>query len=420
MHYHRYVLVPLLALGAPLLGVAAQEPTLTLPAARARAQQASADVAAAREAVAVARGLERQAGAFANPVVSYGREATGDGSQSTAQDVVAADQAIEWPAIRSARRDAARARTTAADARLAYVERQVTFEVTRAYALALAAERRARLTDTVATAFAGAVTVSERRLREGDISGFAARRSRLEAARYSALRADAMLQRRTALVALAALVGDSIGADRVAPVPDAPVLAPESLLPSDSLVALALNARRDLEAAALEVEASRAEARRTSSERVPALTLTVGTKREEVAGTTLSGFVAGIALPLPLWDRRAGAVAAANAEARRKAAELTAFRRRVTREVMEAADALRAAQEQLQALGPAVQSDAAAALRSAQTAYAEGEITLLEWLDTVRAYQETEATIANLRAEVLIRVAALERAIGTPLIQEPR
>jgi cobalt-zinc-cadmium efflux system outer membrane protein len=420
MHYHRYVLLPFLAFGAPLWRVAAQEPTLTLAAARTRAQQASPDVVAAREAVAVARGLERQAGAFANPVVSYGREATGDRSQSTSQDIVAADQQVVWPGIRSARRDAARARRTAAEARLAYVERQIAFEVARAFALTLAAERRARLADTVAAAFATAAAVSERRLREGDISGFAARRIRLEAARYSALRADAVLQQRTSIIALAALLGDSIGANRVTPLAEPPAIIPVSLS-SDSLVALALNTRRDLDAAALDVEAARAEARRASSERMPPMSLTVGTKREEaLGGASASGFVAGIALPLPLWDRRAGAVDAANAETRRRAAELRAFRRRVRREVMEAADALRAAQEQLQALGPAVLSDAAAALRSAQTAYAEGEITLLEWLDTVRAYQETESTIANLRAEVLIRGAALERAVGSQLFQELR
>lgn len=419
MHCHRYLLFPLLALGAPCGVALAQEPTLTFAAARVRAQEASADVLAAREAVAVARGLERQAGAFANPVVSYGREATGDGSQSASQDILAADQQVEWPGIRSARRDAARARRTAAEARLAYVEEQVAFEVGRAFALTLAAERRARLADTVAAAFASAAAVSERRLREGDISGFAARRIRLEAARYLALRADAVLQQRTALISLAALLGDSggVGAPSLA---DAPVIGSLSLT-SDSLVALALSSRRDLGAAALDVEAARAEARRTVGERMPPVTLTVGTKREDApGGASLSGFVAGIALPLPLWDRRAGAVSASSAETRRKAAEVTGLRLRIRREVLEAADALRAAQQQLQALGPAVQSDAAAALRSAQTAYAEGEITLLEWLDTVRAYQETEATIANLRAELLVRAAALERAVGSPLFQELR
>jgi outer membrane protein, heavy metal efflux system len=419
MHYHRYVLLPFLAVAVAFGQASAQEP-ITLAIARARAQQTSADVTAAREAVAVARGLERQAAAIANPVVSYSREQTRDGSQSTSQDIIAADQQLEWPGVRSARRDAARARRTAAESRLAYVETQVAFEAARAFALALAAERRARLADTVAAAFAAAATISERRLREGDISGFAARRIRLEAARYAALRADATLQTRTARIALAATLGDSAGTSRSATLSDAPTTF-ELALRSDSLVAVALSVRGDLEVTELEVEAARAEARRTSRERVPSITLTAGSKREEIiGGGTLSGFVAGIALPLPVWDRRAGSISAADAETRRRTAELASVRRRITREVLEAAEALRAAQEQLRAIGPAVQADAAAALRSAQTAYTEGEITLLEWLDTVRAYQETEAAIANLRAELVVRAAALERAVGAPLFQELR
>ncbi len=420
MYYHRYALLSFLAVAAPRERATAQEPPITLAIARARAQQTSAEVIAAREAVSAARGLERQAGAFANPLISYGREQTGDGSQSTAQDVIAVDQQIEWPGARSARRDAARARRTAAEARLSYVESQVALEVTRAFVLALAAERRARLADTVATAFAAAATISERRLREGDISGFAARRIRLEAARYSALRADALLQQRMARIALAAVLGDSVGGSRSIPLADAPAafVLPTS---SDSLVTLALSTRGDLGATAFEVDAARAEARRTSRERIPSITLTAGTKREELpGGASLSGFVAGIAVPLPLWDRRAGAVSAADAEMRRRAADLAATRRRITREVLEATEALLAAQEQLRTIGPSVQADAAAALRSAQTAYTEGEITLLEWLDTVRAYQETEATIAYLRADLVIRAAALERAVGAPLFQELR
>jgi outer membrane protein TolC len=90
------------------------------------------------------------------------------------------------------------------------------------------------------------------------------------------------------------------------------------------------------------------------------------------------------------------------------------------REVTEAAESFRAVQDQLRTLSPSLQADAASVLRSAQVAYAEGELTLLEWLETVRAYYETETAIANLRAELIIRAATLERAVGTPFIQELR
>lgn len=415
MHYHTYVVIALALVPG---GTAAQN--ITLASARAQALRSSPEVVAAREAVVVARGLERQAGAFLNPVVSYAREQTGNDTQSASQDVIAAEQPVEWFGVRSSRRDVARARRAAAEARLGVVESEVAFEVTRAYATLIAAERRARLADTVARAFATAATVSEQRLREGDISGFAARRIRLEAARYAALRSEAMLHRNNAHAALALLLGDSVRVTDAMTVMATPAIATE-VPATDSLLALALAARGDIAAARHDRDAGLADARRVARERVTPIMLTVGSKSETLTGSgKMSGLVAGVAMPLPLWDRRSGAIGAANGEARRQDAKLVAQRRRVTGEVLEAADALRAIREQLGVLGPAAQADAAAALRAAQTAYVEGEITLLEWLDTVRAYQETEATLASLRAEVVVRAAALERAVGAALFPELR
>jgi len=84
-------------------------------------------------------------------------------------------------------------------------------------------------------------------------------------------------------------------------------------------------------------------------------------------------------------------------------------------EVEQAWSAVLAAETQLEALRPQLGSEASAALAAAEAAYAEGEITLVEWLDAVRAYQEAEASYASLRAETVIQRAALERAVGTRL-----
>lgn len=91
------------------------------------------------------------------------------------------------------------------------------------------------------------------------------------------------------------------------------------------------------------------------------------------------------------------------------------MRRRVAREVLDARDALRAAEEQRAALAPYVGEDSRVAVRAVQASYAEGEITLVEWLDAIRAYQDAESTYVTLQAEVAIRRAALSRAVGTPL-----
>lgn len=401
---------------APLPGVHAQDaPPLTLDSARAAARRASFEVHAAREAVAAARGRERQAGAWANPTIGWSREQTSGGSSTNAQDIVALEQPLDIGGARPARAEAARLRREAAEARLALAEAEIDYAATRAYALAIAAGRRAQLATRAAEVFGQAQRTSEERLAAGDVSGYAARRTRLEAARYAALRAESALESRSARLALGALVATSAGEVRSVSAVLADSLPPAAEPPpADTLRALALGRRAELRALQLEARAAAAEARLAARERVPVPVLQGGIKTEEPAGgdERLSGFVAGVSLPLPLFDRRRGAVEAAGAEARRAEAAAEGLGRRIAREVDEARDALVAVREQLALLAPHLGAEAERALRSAQVAFAEGEIGLVEWLDAVRAWQEAESSYATLRAEALVRQAALERATG--------
>ena len=399
-----------------------QTGTLTLTEARDAARRVSPDIVAAREAIAVARGLERQAGAYPNPALVYSHEQANGGGTSSSQHIAVVEQPIDFGGVRGARREAARLRRESAEVRLATAGAQLDYEVTRAYAQAVAADRRARLAAGANEAFARALGVSRERLAAGDVSRYADRRLRLEAARYAALGAEAALARRSARLVLASLIASDAGAIS----PEAAlelVLAdstavPADIAPADSLIAMALRSRSDLQALELERKAAEAEARLVRRERIPLPTLSAGIKTESISGVdeSLTGLAAGVSLPLPLWDRRQGAVAAADAETRRRDAEMAALRRRIAREVIEARDAWAAAREQIAALAPHLGTESGEALQAAQVAYTEGEISLVEWLDAVRAYQEAEASVATVRAELLVRLAALERAAAVPLI----
>jgi hypothetical protein len=50
-------------------------------------------------------------------------------------------------------------------------------------------------------------------------------------------------------------------------------------------------------------------------------------------------------------------------------------------------------------------------------AWREGELSLLEWLDGVRAWHDAFAALATIQAERLIRQAALAAAAGRPVTQ---
>ena len=156
---------------------------------------------------------------------------------------------------------------------------------------------------------------------------------------------------------------------------------------------------------------------RTRRKRVQRPSISAGYLRQRADDLSHSGFVAGIALPLPLWDRGGGAVDAAEAAARGAGAELQAARQRLAREVLATVEAVRQTDAQVSALRTSLGSEAAAALKAAETAYAEGEIALIEWLDAVRAYQEAEAAFAAVLAESFTQRAALERVLGVTLLR---
>jgi len=189
-----FVLAALAWLPRPATSQQAPRP-LTLEEARAAARRVSPDLAAARAAVDAASARARQAGAPTNPTVSYAYEETSAGGQRNSQSIAALEQPLELTGVRGARHDAARLRQEAAEADLRAAEGQVGFEVTRAYALAQAADERMALADRAATAFDRAQRVTGARLVAGDVSGYEARRIRLEGARYAALRAEAALAR---------------------------------------------------------------------------------------------------------------------------------------------------------------------------------------------------------------------------------
>lgn len=393
---------------------------LTLEDARVTARRLSPELAAARAALDAASARARQAGALTNPTLSYSYEQTSAGGQRNSQSIAALEQPLELTGVRGARHDAARLRREAAEADLRAVERQVAFDVTQAYALAQAADERMMLADRAANAFDRAQRVTGARLAAGDVSGYEARRIRLEGARYAALRAETALARRTAYVTLAVMVGAPPDSLVLPPPPPESLSAVAAVVGRDSIIALALGRRPELLAAERQAAAALADARAAGRERIPVPVASAGwkTERTTTGGARLDGFVAGVSLPLPFWDRRGGAVAAADAESRRRAAEVDIVRRRVVREAEEAFAALHAAEKEVARLGPALGPEAAAALTSAETAYSEGEISLIEWLDAVRAYYEAESIFATLRAELHVRRAALVRATGDTLLED--
>lgn len=397
--------------------VAAQQPRPTLPldSAVQRALRAHPRIAASRAALDAAIARRRQAGARANPTLSWQYEQTSRAGAENSQHITTLKQPLAF-GQRGARRDAATAEELAASADLRATELEIILLTTSAYAAVLEAERRHVIATRSAATFAEAVRIVEARLAAGDASGYEQRRIQLEAARYAAVREARAVEARRARRALLALV-EPADANRDRDLALAFDLTLAAVPSDDSLLALGLAERPDLLAAAARVRAREAQARLASWERLPVPALAGGLKTETAAGLgSLRGIAAGVSIPLPLFDRRSGARDAALADAA-EAELLLADRRRVAaQEILAAADAVRSAEVQIAALRPALGENAERALAAVNAAFTEGDISLDAWLLALRAYDEAEEAFATLRSDALVRRAELARAIGQPLL----
>jgi cobalt-zinc-cadmium efflux system outer membrane protein len=177
--------------------------------------------------------------------------------------------------------------------------------------------------------------------------------------------------------------------------------------------------RATVRAAALAAASAGQAATVVAKERIPVPTVVGGYKAEQVPGdaATWTGFVAGLSIPLPLWDRRAAARDAAVATGEAARWQAAAAERDATRELALALQEVATAEAQSAQLEPRLGPDARRALEALQIAWREGEISLLEWLDGVRAWHEAFDTYAALQAERIIRRANLARAAGLPVAE---
>jgi cobalt-zinc-cadmium efflux system outer membrane protein len=119
---------------------------------------------------------------------------------------------------------------------------------------------------------------------------------------------------------------------------------------------------------------------------------TVGTKRS--AGTT--SLLAGVSLPLPLFDQNRGELARASAERDAATFELAAQERAIRADVIAASEAARLLTERARVLaqggsrGYLARADEGR--RIALGAYREGAVPLIQVIDAARAWAEARLT----------------------------
>ena len=369
----------------------------------------SLELRLARARAAEAAGLARQAGAFPNPTLTVTHEPlSGDGT-SYEESYLNLSQRIELPGKRGARSGAAERVREAAYARLRADSVRLAFEMKRAFVEAALAEERSRLTERVTDVFRVATSSASARFGEGDVSLYDVRRIGLEQARYENLVGDAALSAGTAARALAMLVAPQGEVALLATEPLPAELPPPMTEMEATLMGAAAERRPELAAVGADLEAARAAARLARAERLPDVTATGGYKRQSDGPT---GAFLGLSVPIPLFDRGSGAVAAADARVLAAEDLVTLTRRQLGNDVVRAADAYRSLRDRAELLLVGVGDAPGDVLDIAQVAYDAGEMELVGLLDAAEALREARLAEVRLRADVWIAYYDLERALG--------
>ena len=404
--YYALCLAALVGLAAPRLSAqgAAAPDSLTLSEALARARSASPAVQAARLEADARRALVRQAARRPNPTLSADLENVGAELDEGVPITVRLAHTLELGGDRAARRALAEREAAAGTIAAGAADLDLSAEVRARYATAFAAQVRAALlretlaiADSVAAVVAVQVEVGDRS--PVDLTRAAVARAEVDA---EALQADAALV--AALARLAALWGG-------APVPGAVAELPPPLPRSAAEDAFG----RTPALARLRAEADRqaAAAALARAEGFPDITVSAGVRPFLSSGDgSRVGFVAGVALPLPVFDRRGDAVQAALLRQRAVEAQHEAALLDARAAVWAARARLTAALAAAGAYRRSVVPGAVSVAERVAEGYREGKFDVLDVLDAQRTLALARAALADADADAHRAASDLDRLLA--------
>ena len=374
--------------------------SLTLSQALEEAAVRSPAVVAAERDVAAAEARARQAGYRNNPEISLEVEnvaGTGElrGIRSM-ETTVAVNQRLDLGGRRAARVEVARAELAVQQLRLGIARADLSQSVREQFAQAVVArERLAQANDNLAWArelarIAGILVDAGRE------PPLRALRARSALAQAQAAREAAEADELAARSSLAALFGIGTPVENVTgAIVD---LSPRPIAEQASLEVRLAEAERAVTAAQL---------RQQQAER--RLDPAVGAGIRHVRETGDFGLVAGVSMPLQIFDRNRGNIESARQALAAAEARRASMLANTTARARNAIAAVEAAQRRVAALENAAIPEAAEALRLAQRSYEEGRATLLELLDTRNAYTAAQAQLTEARLALALATAELGR-----------
>lgn len=363
--------------------------------------------ARAREAEAI------QAAARPNPELRGAVENVGGSGQregtEAAETTLLLSQLIELGGKRMERRRVASLRGELAGFDYDAKRLAVLSDTTKAFVTTLAAQERARLSENLERVADDAVNAAERRVRAGASAPAEGLRARVVRGRAALEHARAAKELDAARQALAAMWGDrEAGFERVAGALD----RMEALPSKDDLVA-ALDRNPEIARWTKEHAARRADLALERARRVPDVTVAAGGRYFSDSEDAAMVFEFG--LPLPLFDRNKGAIAAAERRLEKAALDQAGAAAAAHAALSAAYGRLVAAHEQAVTIRERVLPDAEAASHAARDALRSGLFHALDVLDAERTLFEVRMEHVRALEDFHLAAADVERLTAQPL-----
>jgi cobalt-zinc-cadmium efflux system outer membrane protein len=373
---------------------------LTLEQALAEAEARSPALLAARAEVAAAESRLQQAGYRINPELSVelanfagsGEYRGVDGVEAT----VSLNQRLDLGGRRPARIALARASLTVQQLRLAIARADLAREVREQFARAVSARDRLRLAEDSDTRARELARIAGQLVEAGREPPLRALRARSAAAQAAAALENARAEEQASRATLAVLFGATVPPDAVAG--SLTDLAPRQIDPGQS---------PDVRLA--EAERLAAEAALRQEQAAGRLDPAVGLGVRQFRGTGDTALVAGLSMPIPVFDRNRGNIDAARSGIDAADARRAGVLAEITVRARNAVTAVEAAEARMRALQDAALPEALEALRLTQQSYREGRSTLLELLDAQDAYTNAETALIDARLAYALATAELGR-----------
>lgn len=364
-----------------------------------RIAMAAAKIAAARADVAGAR-------VRPNPSVSIEREVPYADGTGFATNYLRISLPLDFSGRRGLQIDAATAGVRATTSDAAQTRLETVIAALRVFDDCARARLHVELLTQARPLLVRAVEIARTRGKTGAASGYEVQRFELELAAHDDDIATAQIELRRTRQQLATLTGRSGAVDAMGTL-ELPAVVPTL----EELLARA-RTRGDLRAATQRGEAARDRERAAGRGWVPQPTLTAGAMTADLGDQTGTGYVAGLSLTIPIFDRGQGDRARATADRHLADAEARWLQRQIpsTVQVAHATFTARIAQARQIASGQVDRLELI--LRAAEVAFREGNASVLELLDAHRAARSVRLRALELRHQVARDKRELELAVG--------